>query len=102
MFVRTFLFVIGFYVYLATADLDYFYGLKPICPPNHNDGDSGFIQSLNFPQNYSNQMDCMSRITVSEGNRVQLIFYAFETELGAGTKNNSIFKQLSFRYCNSL
>lgn len=28
-------------------------------------------------------MDCESRITVSKGHQVQLVFYAFETELGS-------------------
>ncbi|KAI6190196.1 CUB and sushi domain-containing protein 3 [Aphelenchoides bicaudatus] len=59
------------------------FGLKPVCPPTDLKATSGYIKSLNFPQNYSNQLDCSQIITVEEGHIVQLIFYAFETELGA-------------------
>ncbi|KAI6237336.1 CUB and sushi domain-containing protein 1 isoform X7 [Aphelenchoides besseyi] len=46
-------------------------------------GASGFVQSNNFPHNYSNELDCLQQINVAPGNRIQLIFYAFETELNS-------------------
>jgi len=53
------------------------------CPVTNLTGTSGYIKSQNFPNKYSNQIDCVTIIIVEEGQHVQLIFYAFETELGA-------------------
>lgn len=59
---------------------------NPICPQTNTNNTSGYIKSLNFPQNYSNGLDCYTKITVPAGYRVQLIFYAFQTELGSDSK----------------
>jgi hypothetical protein len=61
-------------------------GFSPICPPATVSGTSGYIKSPNFPHNYSNELDCSTVISVEQGKLVQLIFYAFETELGADSK----------------
>lgn len=60
------------------------FGIGSNCPSAV--GTTGYIASPNFPQNYSNQMNCLTEITVEKGNLVQLIFYSFETELGADSK----------------
>jgi hypothetical protein len=73
-----FLFGLCFYVIPALPN-----ALKPICPIVRCNGASGEIRSVNFPGNYSNQLDCVTRITVDQGYLVQLIFYVFETEYGS-------------------
>ena len=45
--------------------------------------DDHYVQSPNYPANYSNGVECEQRVSVASGYNVQLIFLAFETELGA-------------------
>ena len=43
-------------------------------------GSSGFVASPNYPSNYSNNEDCLWRITVPVSYKVQLTFVSFDTE----------------------
>lgn len=72
------LFLFRFYSSLAGP-----ISFKTVCPIVRCNGTDGSIESFNFPGNYSNELDCITRITVQQGYLVQLIFYTFDTEFGS-------------------
>lgn len=75
--------ILTLFIYPVVTGTDALFGLMPVCPVVKTNGTNGFIKSLNFPDNYDNQIDCVTQITVDKGYLVQLIFYAFETEFGS-------------------
>uniref|UniRef100_A0A1I8AD29 CUB domain-containing protein n=1 Tax=Steinernema glaseri TaxID=37863 RepID=A0A1I8AD29_9BILA len=50
------------------------------CPPTIKNGDSGTIQSSNFPLDYDNDLFCTYKIIAPQGYRILLNFTSFETQ----------------------